>query len=98
MRERTMAGLSSAKARGRIGGRKRLLSSQQMRVVETMWDSRDHTRQEIAAHFSVSVLTIDRALRASRLAAEGRGRDVMRVHRSVIDGYDVEGGLIWGEG
>ena len=73
IRERTMAGLSSARARGRMGGRKRLLTAQQARVVKTMWDSREHTRHEIAAHFAVSVATIDRVLRASRIVATSRG-------------------------
>ena len=73
IRERTIAGLSSARARGRMGGRKRLLSSQQMRVVKTMWDSHDHTRRDIATHFGVSVPTIDRVLRDSRLAAKSGG-------------------------
>ena len=66
IRERTMAGLSSARARGRLGGRKKVLTAQQTRVVKTMWDSREHTRHEIAAHFAVSVATIDRVLKASR--------------------------------
>ena len=66
-----MAGLSSARARGRMGGRKRLLTAQQTRVVKTMWDSREHTRHEIAAHFTVSVATIDRILRAGRIVAAG---------------------------
>lgn len=65
IRERTMAGLSSARARGRMRGRKKLLSPQQVRVVKTMWDSREHTRHGIGAHFGVSVQTIDRAVRAS---------------------------------
>ena len=73
IRERTIAGLTSARARGRMGGRKRLLSSQQMRVVKTMWDSRDHTRRDIATHFGVSVPTIDRVLRDSRLVAKSGG-------------------------
>ena len=73
IRERTMAGLSSARARGRMGGRKRLLTTQQARVVKTMWDSREHTRHEIAAHFTVSVATIDRVLRAGRIVAASRG-------------------------
>ena len=73
IRERTMAGLSSARARGRLGGRKRLLTMQQTRVVKTMWDSREHTRHEIAAHFTVSVATIDRILRASRIVSASRG-------------------------
>ncbi len=75
IRERTMAGLSSARARGRMGGRKKLLTAQQMRVVKTMWDSRDHTRREIAAQFGVSIPTIDRVLRAARrLPASGGGK------------------------
>jgi len=57
-----------------MGGRKRLLTAQQARVVKTMWDSREHTRHEIAAHFTVSVATIDRVLRASRIVAAGRSR------------------------
>ena len=72
IRERTMAGLSSARARGRLGGRKKLLTTQQTRVVKTMWDSREHTRHEIAAHFTVSVATIDRVLKASRSMSSGR--------------------------
>lgn len=70
IRERTMAGLSSARARGRVGGRKKLLSPQQVRVARTMWDSQEHTRHQIAAHFGVSAPTIDRALRSSRTTAE----------------------------
>lgn len=65
VRERTMAGLSAARARGRLGGRSRLLTPQQAKVVKTMWDSHDHTRQEIATQFKVSVSTIVRSLRAS---------------------------------
>ena len=75
IRERTMAGLSSARARGRTGGRKKLLSTQQVRVVKTMWDSHEHTRHEIATHFGVSVQTIARVLRASRTVADtGAGK------------------------
>ena len=73
IRERTMAGLSSARARGRLGGRKKVLNAQQTRVVRTMWESREHTRHEIASHFTVSVATIDRVLKASRSAPASRG-------------------------
>ena len=75
IRERTMAGLSSARARGRLGGRKRILSVQQAKVANTMWDSHDHTRGDIAAHFKVSPATIDRILRAARtVSTPGRGK------------------------
>lgn len=75
IRERTMAGLTSARARGRMGGRKRLLSPQQVRVAKMMWDSREHTRPEIAAHFGVSIQTIDRAVKVSKVVpASGAGK------------------------
>ena len=73
IRERTLAGLSSARARGRMGGPKELLSTQQVRIVNTMWDSHEHTRHEIAAHFGVSVQTIDRAVRANTTEAKTGG-------------------------
>ena len=73
IRERSMAGLSSARARGRLGGRKRILTAQQARVVKTMWDSRDHTRRDIATHFGVSIATIDRMLKAGRKVAATEG-------------------------
>ncbi len=73
IRERTIAGLSSARARGRLGGRRKLLSPQQVRVVKNMWDSHEHTRHDIAIHFGVSVQTIARVLRANRTAAESAG-------------------------
>ena len=73
IRERTMAGLSSARSRGRLGGRKKLLSAQQVRVVKNMWDSHEHTRHEIAVHFGVSVQTIARTLRAMRTIGETGG-------------------------
>jgi DNA invertase Pin-like site-specific DNA recombinase len=63
IRERTLLGLSAARARGRVGGRKKKLSSQQIRVVKTMWDSKDYTKQEIGTQFGVSVSTIDRIIR-----------------------------------
>lgn len=73
VRERTMAGLSAARARGRMGGRSRLLTPQQAKVVQTMWDSHEHTRQEIATQFKVSVSTIVRVLRTSAVPAKPRG-------------------------
>jgi DNA invertase Pin-like site-specific DNA recombinase len=60
--ERTKAGLSAARARGRFGGRKPKLSPQQARVVRTLWDSREHTKRAIAEQFGVSIATIDRII------------------------------------
>jgi len=66
IRERTLAGLSAARARGGLGGRKRKLSSQQARVAKTIWDSEAHTKQDIANHFGVSVSTVEPNCAAAR--------------------------------
>ena len=67
IRERTMSGLSAARARGRFGGRKPKLSPQQVRVVKTLWASREHTAKAIAEQFDVSVSTIERTVRPKSL-------------------------------
>jgi len=58
IRERTMAGLEAARARGRRGGRPRKLSSNQIRTLKAMYTSRDHSLSEIARTFNVSRPTI----------------------------------------
>jgi len=65
-KERTLAGLSQARARGRVGGRPKKMSVQEMRVARTMWDSHKHTKQEIAEQFKVSVSTVDRIVRPQK--------------------------------
>ncbi len=67
IRERTMSGLSAARARGKFGGRKPKLSPQQVRVVKTLWASREHTAKAIAEQFGVSVSTIERTVRPKSL-------------------------------
>ena len=67
IRERTMSGLSVARARGRVGGRKPKLSPQQIRSVKTLWASHEHTRHVIAEQFGVHVSTIDRIIRPKSL-------------------------------
>jgi DNA invertase Pin-like site-specific DNA recombinase len=62
IRDRTEAGLAAARARGRVGGRKRSLSPVQVNVARTMYDSRNHTLAEIARALRVSRATIYRAL------------------------------------
>ena len=69
IRERTMSGLSVARARGRVGGRKPKLSPQQVRSVKTLWASHEHTRQVIAEQYGVHVSTIDRIIRPKSLRA-----------------------------
>jgi DNA invertase Pin-like site-specific DNA recombinase len=65
--ERTKLGLAEARARGRLGGRKRKLSPQQVRQVKILWASRQQTKGDIAEQFRVSVSTIDRIVRPKSL-------------------------------
>ena len=73
-RERTLAGLESARARGRFGGAKPKTSRKQDQQMQTLWESKEHTAAEIAQQFSISEATFFR--RMTRLtkpkALEGR--------------------------
>jgi DNA invertase Pin-like site-specific DNA recombinase len=60
--ERTLAGLEASKARGRVGGRPRVLTPDQVRMVRQMNDSGEHTATSIAAAFGVSRATVYRYL------------------------------------
>lgn len=62
IRERTIAGLNAAKARGRVGGRPAVLTPAQVKVARQMQDSGEHSAQSIAEVFGVSRATVYRAL------------------------------------
>jgi DNA invertase Pin-like site-specific DNA recombinase len=62
IRERTNAGLTAARARGRVGGRPKALTPAKVRQVRTMYDSREHSAAEIAKTLGVGVATVYRAL------------------------------------
>ena len=47
-RERTMAGLAAARARGRVGGRPPVMTPEKIAVARSMCDSRVHTVEAIA--------------------------------------------------
>jgi len=60
--ERTMAGLSAARARGRLGGRKTKLSLDDVRKAAAMLLDPMMTKAEVAKHFKVSRVTLNAAL------------------------------------
>jgi hypothetical protein len=60
IRERTRAGLASARARGRKGGRPKKLNDRELRAIRTLVDARELTVAEIAAQYGVSPATIYR--------------------------------------
>lgn len=66
IRERTMAGLQAARARGRQGGRPEKLNSNQVRTLKAMYDSRDHSLSEIARTFNISRPTVYKYLKSAQ--------------------------------
>jgi DNA invertase Pin-like site-specific DNA recombinase len=64
IRERTHAGLTAARARGRRGGRPSVMSAEKIAVARAMYNSREHTTAKIAAVLGVSRATLYRHLRA----------------------------------
>lgn len=62
IRERTMAGLIAARARGRVGGRRPVMNEKKLAVAREMYESKAHTGQEIADTLNVSRTTIFRWL------------------------------------
>jgi DNA invertase Pin-like site-specific DNA recombinase len=62
IRDRTVAGLTAARARGRVGGRPSKLSAEQVRQARKMYDARELTVEQIGAVLGVSRTSIYRAL------------------------------------
>ena len=60
--ERTKAGLDSARARGRVGGRPPSMTPEKVKVARRMYESREHTVEAIAKTLGVSRKTIYRHL------------------------------------
>ena len=58
IRERTQAGLQAARARGRKGGRRKLLSKDKRRHVVELHQSRQHTIKEICSLMNISRATL----------------------------------------
>jgi DNA invertase Pin-like site-specific DNA recombinase len=62
IRDRTMAGLTAARARGRVGGRPPALTPGKLAIARQMYASRQHTMQAIAEVVGVSRATLYRHL------------------------------------
>ncbi|MGV2902245.1 recombinase family protein [Microbacterium sp. AGC62] len=63
IRERTVAGLASARARGRLGGRRPALSADQARVARSAYNTGQTSVNDIAAALGVNRFTIYRELK-----------------------------------
>ena len=62
-RERTTAGVAAARARGRVGGRPRVMTPEKIRLARRLYDDGDVTVQQIAETLGVSRRSIYRGLR-----------------------------------
>jgi|TARA_B110000503_G_C7163136_1_gene420597 DNA invertase Pin-like site-specific DNA recombinase len=74
IRERTMAGLKSARARGRMGGRPKGLSDKAKRTActaEALYKQKELTSNEIAAQLNISKTTLYQYLRSRNVALGG---------------------------
>lgn len=69
IRERTLAGLAAARARGRKGGRPTVWTPDRVRVARAMYDSREHDVAAIARLLGVSRASVYRALASAELPA-----------------------------
>jgi DNA invertase Pin-like site-specific DNA recombinase len=67
--ERTRDGLAAARARGRKGGRKPAMTPTKIAQARRMYDSGEHTVQQIAETFGVTRPTIYRHLQAQEAAS-----------------------------
>lgn len=56
--ERTMAGLAAARARGRTGGRPRVMTKQKIKAAMAMMADRDNAAQTVAAELGISLSTL----------------------------------------
>lgn len=56
--ERTMAGLAAARARGRAGGRPRLMTQAKLRTAMTMMADRDNAATDVAEQLGISLSTL----------------------------------------
>lgn len=71
IRERTLAGLVAARARGRNGGRKPKMTPELIGKAQRMYDARQFTMAEIAASCGVTPMTIYRNIRSETARRSG---------------------------
>jgi DNA invertase Pin-like site-specific DNA recombinase len=69
IRDRTVAGLAAARARGRQGGRPSKLSPEQRRMARKLYDEQEHTVEQIGQILGVSRTSIYRALAKDQTSA-----------------------------
>jgi DNA invertase Pin-like site-specific DNA recombinase len=69
IRERTLAGLAAARARGRKGGRPKALTPEQCRIAQALYDDPKNPIADICRTFKITRFTLYRAIQT-----EARGQ------------------------
>lgn len=79
LRERTVAGLAAARARGRKGGRPPKLSAEKLRVAQRLLKDPESTVSEVARTLGVHRSTLHKALQGTQFkTTNGAGRELVR--------------------
>ena len=71
-RERTKAGLATARARGRLGGARRKTTKKEDEGMRALWDGGRFTAAELANQFGISVVLRQRLIMPEELKKETR--------------------------
>ena len=66
IRERTTAGLTAARERGRIGGRPKALTARQLRITQALYNDKRHSIAEICRTLKISRATLYRVLKSEK--------------------------------
>jgi DNA invertase Pin-like site-specific DNA recombinase len=63
IRERTQAGLTAARARGRIGGRPKALTPQQINIAQSLYNDPKNSIPDICRTLKISKVTLYRSIK-----------------------------------
>jgi DNA invertase Pin-like site-specific DNA recombinase len=66
IRERTNAGLTAARERGRIGGRPKALTQRQILIAQSLYDDPKNSIQEICRTLKISKVTLYRSIKTGK--------------------------------
>ena len=83
--ERTMAGLAAARARGRAGGRPRVMTRKKLKAAMAMMSDRDNAARDVAAELGVSLSTL-------YAYVDAKGNTIYMdaaINQFATEGYDV---------
>jgi DNA invertase Pin-like site-specific DNA recombinase len=69
IRERTLAGLASARARGKMGGRRPKLTAAKLKLLYQLYDGKQHTVKEICGILAISRTALYKYVERRKVAA-----------------------------